>query len=197
MVARRWWQHISLLRLSAVLYVLIAILVGLYRDELAWSALALPRYLRGAIPSPVEHALAERGKHVPAREAIGLLKKSLAIDPTSDASLTLAKIYVEAGDTATAIKHLEAFSAVDRGHLETILLLAKLYRGAGRDLEAEDLLATGVAHFDQMAIAYRPSYDKAVDDRFNEKATLTHARYQRGLHQLIEAQRAAGNEDSN
>jgi len=177
MEERRWWRRISLHQLNVVLYLALVGIVLACGPQLGWAVGALPVYLGGNIPSPVERSLYLAAAELPPDEARPLLERSLAIDPNTEAVHILARKLVEAGEPEQARSRYERYLEIDPFVREAYLELASLLEGQGKTAEATRVLERGVAQFRANVERFQPREDPSVEERYNAKARRIYAEY--------------------
>jgi tetratricopeptide (TPR) repeat protein len=177
MADNRWWRRISLRHLNVVLYLSLGAIMMGYGPELGWAVRALPAYLRGDIPAPIERSMYLSAATLPPAEAVPLLEQSIAIDPHTEAVHILAKKLKEAGKADAARKHYERYLEIDPFVREAYLELAALLEEQHEREEAARVLKRGVRHFRSHVDRFRPRADPSVEARYNDKARRVHAEY--------------------
>ena len=169
-------MKVKLLHVNLLLYLAIVVLATATWSELRWAGAALPSYLEGAIPSPLERRL-----YVEARSLIDgndwektraqeMLDQSLAIDPNGEAGYWLAELLREWNRESEAIEQYERYLRIDPTRLEGYLELSALYERSDRSAEALRVLEAGRVYFEENAVKHWPVFDDDVDPRFNTKA---------------------------
>jgi tetratricopeptide (TPR) repeat protein len=176
-------MKVKLLHVNLLLYLAIIVLATAYWSELRWAGAALPSYLDGTIPSPLERRL-----YVEARSLIDgndwekaraqeMLEQSLAIDPNGEAGYWLAELARERNHESEAIEQYERYLRIDPTRLEAYLELSALYERRGQPAGALPVLEAGRVYFEENAVKYRPVIDDDVDSRFNTKALESYENY--------------------
>jgi tetratricopeptide (TPR) repeat protein len=192
MPERRSSRAISLGRVNAVLYALIACLAVFYWSDLLWAVRALPEYLTGSIQPTKERSLCVggAGKLTEANDlaaARTMLEKSLAIDPTSEALYWLAECSYQEKRYDDALRQFEAFIEIDPLVPEAYLTVAELLVMQKQPERARQILRRGAAYLGRAAELYRPRPDKSVRPKYNLKASATYMGCHLGAEQLREA----------
>lgn len=177
MAEKRSSRRIDLRHLNVGIYLTLGVVVLIYGSELGWAVRALPVYLRGDIPGPVERAMYQQAAKLPAAEAIPLLRRSIEIDPNTEAVHILAKKLVEVGQPEEARQHYERYIQIDPYAREAYLELASLLEGQDKREQATRVLERGARHFRSNVERFRPHEDPAAEARENDKARRVYAEY--------------------
>ncbi len=184
MAEKRSSRRIDVRHLNVGIYLTLGVIVLIYAPELGWAVRALPVYLRGDIPGPVERAMYQQAAKLPAAEAIPLLRRSIEIDPNTEAVLILAKKLEEAGQPEEAREHYERYIQIDPYAREAYVELAALLEKQGKREQAMHVLEQGARHFRSNFERFRPHEDPAAEARENDKARRVYAEYRESAQQL-------------
>ncbi|HMR05060.1 MAG TPA: tetratricopeptide repeat protein [Polyangiaceae bacterium] len=184
MADRPWWRRIDLRHLNVALYLALVGIMLRYGAELGWAVSALPAYLRGEIPAPIERSMYLSAAELPPKDAIPLLEQSIAIDPNTEAVHILAKKLVEAGKPDEARKHYQRYLEIDPFVRAAYVELSALLEGQNKRAEALGVLERGAAHFRRNVDRFRPQPDPSVGEPENDKARRVHGEYNESIRVL-------------
>jgi tetratricopeptide (TPR) repeat protein len=167
----------------------IALCATLWWSELSWAARELPRYLQGRIGGPAERRLSVQGKRLiqaggDLDTARGLLQRSIAIDPHSDAVYWLGECLLATGDADGALERFQQYIEFDPTRASAYLQAAHILRDRGHPERAHALLERGLRYFVSHRAKLQPRPDPEVSMKFNRKALEVHAYYGESIARL-------------
>lgn len=185
-------RRIRLWQLNLLLWTVVLALLGVFRPELSWAMRAFPAELRGeGFPSQPQWSLYDQAVRLwendgDSSRAIGLLERSLAIEPNPAPMHLLARILANEGRLEVAERLLLRLRAFDPAYLDAILDLSDLYDELGRPDDRRLVLEQGLAWFESQEPLYHAIPDTTVWSGYNSKAAKVQADYEAG-RRLLEA----------
>jgi tetratricopeptide (TPR) repeat protein len=175
---------------NVVLYAVIACVVAIYWAPLRWAAAHLPRYVQGdVIPAPEEVRLWGEARRILLRgesidDAEPLLRRSLAIDPNTEAVYWLGRYHFDKRRDAEALEQFARYLEIEPTHTDSYLKIAAIHVGRDETGLARRILERGIVSFVRQRERYLPVPDPDVADEFNEKSVRTHRGYDRSIATL-------------